>query len=120
MQFSAFEKQMEELEQGAVVFGARVVGNAQLIAAAIEDGHLAVLFNELCVGCVDFIDVRMLARERTMVVVGEENRTRAFLPIDKIFGTRDACVVIPRASLFILELIDVCHVEITVLREVVK
>ena len=85
MQFSAIEKQMEELEQGAVVFGAGVVGDAQLVAAAVEDGHLAVLFNELRVGRVDFIDVWMLAREGTVVVVGEENRTRAFLPIDEIF-----------------------------------
>ena len=76
---------MEELEQRAVVFGAGVVGDAQLIAAAVEDGHLAVLFDELRIGCVDFIDVGMLARERTVVVVGEENRTRAFLPIDEIF-----------------------------------
>ncbi len=120
MQFSAIEKQMEELEQGAVVFGAGVVGDAQLIAAAVEDGHLAVLFNELRVGGVDFIDVGMLARERTVVVVGEENWTRAFLPVDEIFGTRDACVVVPCAGLFILELVDVCHVEIAVLREVVE
>lgn len=111
---------MEELEQGAVVFGACVVGDAQLVAAAVEDGHLAVLFDELRIGGVDFIDVGMLARERTMVVVGEENRTQAFLPVDEIFGTRDACVVVPCASLFILELVDVGHVEIAVLREVVE
>ena len=111
---------MEELEQGAVVFGAGVVGDAQLIAAAVEDGHLAVLFDEFRVGGVDFIDVGILARERTVVVVGEENRTQAFLPVDEIFGTRDACVVVPCAGLFILELVDVCHVEIAVLREVVK
>ena len=120
MQFSVLEKQMEELKQGAVVFGACVVCNAQLVAATVEDGHFAVLFNEFRVGGVDFIDVGMLARERTMIVVGEENRTRAFLPVDEIFGTRDTCVVVPCASLFILELIDVCHVEIMVLREVVK
>ena len=120
MQFSAIEKQVEELKQGAVVFGAGIVGDAQLIAAAVEDGHFAVLFNELRVGGVDFIDVGMLARERTMVVVGEENRTQAFFPVDEIFGTRDACVVVPCAGLFILELIDVCHVEIAILREVVE
>ena len=111
---------MEELEQGAVVFGACVVGDAQLIAAAVEDGHLAVLFDEFRVGGVDFIDVGILARERTVVVVGEENRTQAFLPVDEIFGARDACVVVPCAGLFILELVDVCHVEIAVLREVVE
>ena len=120
MQFSAIEKQVEELKQGAVVFGTGVVGDAQLVAAAVEDSHLAVFLNELCVGCIDFIDVGMLTWERTVVVVGEENRTRAFLPVDEILGTRDTCVVVPCASLFILELIDVCHVEITVLREVVK
>ena len=120
MQFSALEKQMEELKQGAVVFGAGVVGDAQLVAAAIEDGHLAVLFDELRVGGVDFIDIGMLAWERAVVVVGEENRTQAFLPVDEIFGTRDACVVVPCASLFILELVDVCHVKIAVFRKVIQ
>ena len=75
MQFSAIEKQMEKLKQGAVVFGACVVCNAQLVAATVEDGHFAVLFNEFRIGGVDFINVGMFSRERTMVVVWEENRS---------------------------------------------
>ena len=75
MQFSAIEKQMEELKQRAVVFGACVVRDALLVAAAVEDGHFAVLFNEFRIGSVDFIDIRMFSREGAMVVVGEENRS---------------------------------------------
>ena len=120
MQFSAIEKQMEKLEQGAVVFGLCVVRNAQLVATAVEDGYFAVLFDELRVGGVDFIDIGMFSREGAMVIVGEENRPRAFLPVDEIFGTCDAGIVVPCASLLVLELIDVCHVEIAVFRKVIK
>ncbi len=111
---------MEEVEEGAVELCGGVVADALLVAAAVEDAHLAVLFDELCVGGVDFKDGGVLAGEGAVVVVGEENGARAFLPCDEVLGTGDAGVVVHGAGLLVDELVDVGDVEEAVLGEEVE